>query len=193
MHPVLKVELERLAEEVRGISLEEAQVHPQPGQGRWCPQQVIEHLVLSYKMTTEEIGRQLAKGQPAKRRRGLLGIFLRLQTIGLGVMPHGIPSTPRLKPRTFDPLSGAELAERLLARGEEMDVLLGVARRKFGIQPCGEHPFYGPLRVDEWRRYHALHARHHLKQLQQAIKFAKGQQSGEIALKSLKQARVRES
>ncbi len=193
MHPVLRVELERLAEEVRGISLEEAQVHPQPGQGRWCPQQVIEHLVLSYKLTTEELQRQLAKGQPSKRRRGLLEIFLRLQTIGLGVMPHGIPSTPRLKPRTFEPLSGAQLAERLMEKAEEMDVLLAVARRKFGIQPCAEHPFYGPLRVDEWRRYHALHGRHHLKQLQQAIKFAQGQHSGEISLKSLKQPRAQRS
>jgi hypothetical protein len=28
------------------------------------------------------------------------------------------------------------------------------------------------MRVDEWRRYHAIHARHHLAQLRNAIKYS---------------------
>jgi hypothetical protein len=56
-----------------------------------------------------------------------------------------------------------------------MDQQLVAARRKFGIQACGEHPFFGVMRVDEWRRYHAVHARHHENQLRNAIRYAKTQ------------------
>jgi hypothetical protein len=47
------------------------------------------------------------------------------------------------------------------------------ARKKFGIQVCGEHPYFGVLRVDEWRRYHAVHANHHRRQLSATIRYAK--------------------
>ena len=136
--------------------------------------------MLTYKVTTEEVTRQLAKGQASRRRRSLLETFLRLQALGLGVMPHWIPATPRLKPREYEPLAGPELGKRLMEKAEEMDVLLATARRKFGIQACGKHPFYGSLRVDEWRRYHALHAKHHLRQLKQAIAYAKSAKAAEV-------------
>jgi hypothetical protein len=29
----------------------------------------------------------------------------------------------------------------------------------------GRHFLLGPLRVDQWRRYHVLHLRHHLRQM----------------------------
>lgn len=173
MHPVLKNEIHQLADEARSLTLEEADTHPLPGQGRWSAQQVLEHLILTYKLTIEEVRRTMAQGRPPKRRRGPLEIFLRLQTIGLGYMPQGIPATIRVKPRHYEPQAGPELTQRFLAAAEEMDTVLQEARRKFGIQACGEHPFYGPLRVDEWRRYHSVHARHHVGQLRQAIKFAR--------------------
>ena len=175
MHPVLKVELHRLADTVRGLSLEEAQVHPLPGIGRWSAQEIVEHLILSYKFTSEEVKKRLDKGQSPRRRRGILEIFLRLQTLGLGNMTTGVPSMLRLKPKAYTPCAGPELAERFLAAGEEMDAVLAEARRKFGIQACGEHPMYGVLRVDEWRRYHAVHARHHMGQLKNTIQYARSQ------------------
>ncbi len=179
MHPVLKSALEPVAERIYPVSLEEAQVHPLPGQGRWCSQQVIEHLILTYRLTTEAVGRQLKSGRVPKTRRNLLEFVLRVQTIGVGFMPSGVPSIRMVRPESYTPQAGAEVADRFISEAEAMDALLVEARKKFGIQACGEHPFFGVMRVDEWRRYHAVHAKHHLEQLEEAIRYAKSTPAAE--------------
>jgi hypothetical protein len=175
MHPVLRSALEPLAEEVSPLTAEEAQIPPLPGQGRWCAQQILEHLILTYRLTSESVRRQLKTGRVPRNRRNLLEFLLRVQTIGLGYMPNGIPAIRAFRPGEFTPESGPAIAVRFLEAAEEMDHLLVEARRKFGIQACGEHPFFGVMRVDEWRRYHAVHAAHHASQLRNAIRYAKGQ------------------
>lgn len=175
MHPVLKSSLEPLAQLIASVTLEEAQVSPLPGQGRWCAQQIMEHLMLSYELTSTSVSRQLKTGRVPKNRRSILRFVLRVQTIGMGYMPDGVPAIRSVRPDEFTPESGSAIAERFLDAAEEMDRLLVAARKKFGIQACGEHPLYGVMRVDEWRRYHAVHARHHLKQLRNAIRYARAQ------------------
>jgi hypothetical protein len=50
-----------------------------------------------------------------------------------------------------------------------MDALLDSCRHKFGIERVATHPWLGPLRVDQWRRFHAVHGLHHMTQLQSVI------------------------
>jgi hypothetical protein len=173
MHPVLKSALEPLAHLMESVTQEEAQVPPLPGQGRWCAQQIMEHLIRSYELTTNVVSRQLKTGRVSKHRRSILEFFLRVQTIGLGYMPQGIPAIRAVRPGEYTPQLGAEIAQRFLKAAEEMDVQLVAARKKFGIEHCGAHPLFGVMRVDEWRRYHAVHARHHLRQLRNAIRYAR--------------------
>lgn len=154
--------------------MEEAQAAPTPGAGRWCAQQVIEHLMLTYEMTSETVSRHLKSGKAASKGRSPLLSLLRMQVIGLGRMPRGVPAVHAARPRNFTPMDGPALRERFFASAEAMDALLSEARKKFGVEPCGDHWFYGGLRVDEWRRYHATHARHHLRQLKAAVEHARG-------------------
>jgi hypothetical protein len=177
MHPVLKSALVPLAEQIAVVSAEEAQIPPLPGQGRWSAQQIIEHLILSYELTSTSVSRQLKTGRIPKNRRNLLEFMLRVQTIGFGYMPDGVPSIRAMRPVNPDFQTGEVIAEHFLQAAEEMDGFLVEARRRFGIQACGEHPLFGVMRVDEWRRYHAVHAKHHSKQLRQAIRFAKTQKA----------------
>ena len=144
-----------------------------PGPGRWCAQQIMEHLILTYQLTADSVSRQLKTGRVPKNRRNLLEFILRVQTIGAGYMPNGVPAIRAVRPTDFVPESGKEIAARFLGAAETMDGLLVESRKKFGIQACGEHPFYGVMRVDEWRRYHATHARHHMPQLVSAIRNAR--------------------
>src|ERR1700722_11972243 len=173
MHPVLKSALEPLARQVANLTKDEAQVPPMPGQDRWCAQQVLEHLILTYQLTSDSVTRQLKSGRVPRNRRNVLEFLLRLQTIGLGYMPDCVPGIRAFRPVEFTPEDGPAIAARFLAAAEEMDRQLVAARRKFGIQACGEHPFFGVMRVDEWRRYHSIHAAHHANQLRFAIRYAK--------------------
>jgi hypothetical protein len=173
MHPFLKDALEPLAAQIADLSLEEAQVSPLPGKDRWCPQQIMEHLILTYKMTSDSVDKQLRSGRVMRNRRNLLEFLLRVQTLGMGYMPGGVPAIRSTRPVSYRPETGSAIARRFLDAAEAMDLLLVAARRKFGIETCGTHPFYGVMRVDEWRRYHAVHAGHHLKQLENAVRTAR--------------------
>jgi len=175
MHPVLKSSLDPLAQLLVPVTLEEAQVAPLPGQGHWCAQQIMEHLILTYELTSAALSKQLKTGRIPKNRRSALEFILRVQTLGMGYMPEGVPAIRAVSPGEYTPESGAAIAERFLKAAAGMDELLVASRKKFGIQACGEHPLFGVMRVDEWRRYHAVHARHHLKQLRTAIRYAKTQ------------------
>jgi hypothetical protein len=175
MHPVLKSALVPLAEQLEAVSAEEARIAPLPGQDRWSACQIMEHLILSYELTSSSVSRRLRTGRVPKNKRSLLQFLLRLQTIGVGYMPNGVYTIRSLRPADCDFESGAEIAARFLKTAEEMDGYLVEARKRFGIQACGEHPIFGVMRVDEWRRYHAVHARHHSAQLRHAIRFAKTQ------------------
>jgi len=157
------------------VTLEEAQVPPLPGQGRWSAQQIMEHLILSYELTSASVSRQLKTGRVPKSRRSILEFVLRVQTLGLGYMPSGVPAIRMVRTAEYTPECGKAIVERFLAAGEAMDAQLVLARKKFGIQACGEHPLFGAMRVDEWRRYHAVHAGHHRKQLEFAIRYARAQ------------------
>jgi Protein of unknown function (DUF1569) len=173
MHPVLKSALLPLAEQISSVSMEEAQVRPLPGQDRWCAQQIMEHLILTYKLTSDSVDKQLKSGRVPRNKRGLLEFVLRVQTIALGHMPGGVPAMKAVRPYNFTPEPGSAIVVRFLQAAEDMDVLLVAARKKFGIQACGRHPFFGVMRVDEWRRYHAVHAKHHEAQLANALRYAR--------------------
>jgi len=48
-----------------------------------------------------------------------------------------------------------------------MDAIITEAESKFGSElRLLDHPILGPLQAKEWRKFHWVHGRHHLKQMQ---------------------------
>ena len=172
MHPVLAQAIQPFAEEIATVRLAEAQVSPDPKSERWCGQQVVEHLILSLKKSREGLQHRLKSSRPHSDSISLLQHIIKIQ-IFLGSMPRGVPAIPSLMPIEFVPQDGPTLAARLLAEAEELSKVLAECRLAFGLRPCGSHPIYGPLRVEEWRNYHAVHCRHHVRQFKEAVDFAR--------------------
>jgi Protein of unknown function (DUF1569) len=53
-----------------------------------------------------------------------------------------------------------------------MDTAIAKAEKKYGSQtPLVDHPILGPLRAAQWRKFHWVHGKHHLKQLQRALSY----------------------
>jgi hypothetical protein len=178
MHPVLAKAVNPLAEQVAAVSLNEAQFSPDLEMHRWCGQQVVEHLILSFQSSRMELERRLKSGDSPVSNASLLQWILKIQVCMFGSMSEGVSTTLSLRPTRFVPQDGKELAERLLAEAEALNNDLSDCRISFGLRPCGYHGMYGPLRVEEWRVYHAVHVRHHERQFQDAIRLARKRAAG---------------
>ncbi|HVJ07384.1 MAG TPA: DUF1569 domain-containing protein [Acidisarcina sp.] len=170
MHPILQ-NVENLFHSVLGsVDAEEAQVHPGGNLLRWNVQQVVEHLILTYQLTSTTLTTRLEKRRPTAAKCTSLEWWLQMVVLSLGRMPKGASAPPEtVPPQSSLPLSGRELAWKLSSEAEKMDELLSQCRTMFGLQRVASHQILGPLRVDQWRRFHVIHGLHHLDQIQRIL------------------------
>jgi hypothetical protein len=172
MHAVLERMASQIAREVRQLDEESAQRHPGGHVHEWSAQQVIEHLMLSYRLTSRVLESRMKKGRPShKQDRTYLQWSLQLMILTFGALPRGVPALPETTPVAdgFAAMDGRKLGDLLRQEMEAMDSALDGARRKYGMERVAVHPWLGPLRVDQWRRFHTVHGLHHLSQLRSVI------------------------
>ena len=167
MHAVLKSAFDDMSEELAHFDATSANVHPRGLLHCWTVRQVVEHLVLSMDATCKELEQRLEKGRVQRRvQRTRAEWALQLMVLSMGHMPRGVPAIPETVPATEEGTVGVrDLVAQLEAAIEKMDATFDQARQMFGMERVGRHFLLGPLRVDQWRRYHVLHLRHHLKQV----------------------------
>jgi hypothetical protein len=172
MHAVLERVVDQISSEVRHLDAEATQRHPKGLAYKWNSQQVVEHLVMGCRLTREVLETRLKKGRLSRKHsRTYLQWALQMMILSFGKMPRGVPALDETMPTPgrFPEMSGQELIDLLHREIEAMDSVLDASRRRFGIERVGIHPFLGPLRVDQWRRFHAVHGHHHLIQLRSLL------------------------
>ena len=172
MHAVLELVVNQLAGEVNGLDAETTQLHPKGLPYKWSAQQVVEHLALGYRLNTVALETRLAKGRLSRKySRTWLQYSLQLMVLSFGALPSGVPALDEVTPLPgrFAPMNGQELTALLRREVDAMDLALDSCRRKFGMERVAVHPFLGPLRVDQWRRFHVVHAAHHVLQLRSIV------------------------
>jgi hypothetical protein len=170
MHAVLRSLMDRISREIAGLSEATTQLHPDVQGRNWSVQQMVEHLALNYRATTRNLEAHLAKGHITRNQnRSLVEWTLQLMVLSFGHHPGGVPLLEETSAEVgHSPAkNGNELVEMLQEELEAMDIALDRCRRKFGMERVAVHPILGPLRVDQWRRFHAIHGRQYLKQLVQ--------------------------
>lgn len=167
MHPVFQSVFRQVTAELEQFDSTSASVHPWGRPHCWSVHQVVEHLVLSMEHTREALEERLAKGRPGRNlQRSRTEWALQLMILSAGHMPKGVGAPREITPKAEMPPAGVrELTERLENAIESLDATLDHCRQRFGMERVGRHFLLGPLRVDQWRRYHVLHLRHHLKQM----------------------------
>jgi hypothetical protein len=172
MHAVLERVVCQIESEVGGLDAETAQLHPKDLPYIWSAQQIIEHLVLGYRVTSIAVESRLNKGRLSRhQKRTWLQWWLQLMILTFGDLPKGVPAMEETTPvpDRFAALDGRQLADLLRKEIDAMDTLLDQCRRKFGMERVAIHPLLGPLRVDQWRRFHVVHGYHHLEQLRSVL------------------------
>src|SRR3954447_10685936 len=113
--------------------------------GDWSLAQVCRHLATVMRLTVD-----LTASTPhdASRR---VGEEQKRQFFESGVVPEGIPTSPRLLPG--EALDDPEEAERLRQ---------AIAYYHDSPGPAVPHVLFGPMTRPEWDRFHCIHAAHHL-------------------------------
>ena len=83
--------------------------------------------------------------------------------VGCGYLPQGRKAPENAVPCGLTPEQVlAEITQKIVA----MDAAISHAEQRFGSNVALlDHPILGPLRAQQWRKFHWVHGRHHLKQL----------------------------
>jgi hypothetical protein len=172
MHAVLERVVSQISCEVLALDAETTQLHPNGLAYKWSAQQVVEHLVLGYRLTSSALENRLSKGRLSRNhKRTYLQWSLQLMILSFGKLPQGVPALDETMPvaGSFAAMDGRQLGDLMRQEIDAMDTMFDRCRRKFGMERVAVHPFLGPLRVDQWRRFHVVHGLHHLDQLRSVV------------------------
>jgi hypothetical protein len=130
-------------------------------QGKWSAEAVLEHLDLTFAGMVHSLRRGLEKGHGA-RPRSWFALAAQLAVVDLGYFPHGLKSPDGAVPAGG---RGATVVEDIRRHLVEMDEVMGECEAKLGRRATFTHPRLGPMTVRQWRRFHLVHTRHHMKQV----------------------------
>ena len=160
MHHFLRQCQQALAERLEGLSPTEAEA---PHGNKWSIAGIVEHLDLTYTRSAAGLARRIAKGPEPERRRNLRQRIAQTIVTGIGYFPAGRESPSAVVPqgRSF-----VEVRAGLEGHLIELDARLAEAERAFGPRVTVlDHPILGPFTVNQWRKFHWVHTRHHLRQI----------------------------
>ena len=143
---------------------------------KWSAAQIIEHLSLAFGATAAGMERNVNAERLEIRPRSMRDRVATFAVTGLSYIPTGRKAPEYTVPSGLPPQEALrKLHENLAA----MDEAITRAEQKWGNRIIGLHPVLGPLKPDQWRKFHLVHARHHARQIV-AIKAA-GQGSARAA------------
>lgn len=150
------------------LSAEQLVRHPE---GKWCTAEILEHLYLTYTGTTKGFERCVQCEQPMARPPELMDRLRKFVVIGLKHLPEGRKAPKNTVPKGM-PVE--QVRAQIATAIAKMDAVIAEAEKKHGAETrLLDHPILGPLRGDEWRKFHWVHGKHHLKQIRRLQKAAK--------------------
>ena len=168
MDSLLEELKQALESAVEGMSNEQMSWHPAD---KWCVAEVLEHLYLTYTGTVKGFERVLEAGKPLAARASMRQRLRTLVVLGFNHLPEGRKAPKQTVPRGL-PVEKvrAEIGVKLAA----MDAIVAQCEARFGRGKVLDHPILGPLTAAQWRKFHLIHGRHHVKQIDKLREQASG-------------------
>ena len=131
--------------------------------GKWTPVQIVEHLTKGLDQSSRRFDERRSKPPMRRRPRTWLGFFAYQSIIRLGWFPTGFTAPDGTEPADRpDPTAVQRIFRDAHARFLDLEREILPARR---VDLFVKHPVLGDLTLEEWMRFHTVHARHHLKQM----------------------------
>ncbi len=167
MHEILEQLDSALAVVLSGLDARQTQLTPRLNPEKWSIQQIVEHLLLSYRSTAAVLQTRVDKGSATRASPSLQQRVGQLVVITLGRFPRGRLAPAEVAPpmRPTSLRDGAELTRRIKDDLVAMDTAAQSAEALFGSRRSASHLVLGPLSVQQWRKFHLVHGRHHVQQV----------------------------
>ena len=160
MDPLLKKLQEEIASARSAVPPERAGSRPP---GKWCANELLEHLYLTYTGMIKGMSQVTEAGQPRVARPTWRQRAGALVVLGMGYMPSGRKAPRMAVPRGLPP---EKVLAEIDAKITEMDECIRRCEEQFGMRTkLLDHPFLGPLTGAQWRKFHWVHGRHHARQI----------------------------
>lgn len=165
MHQDFETLRDELSRALAGLDVRQTQLRPGGDAGRWSIQQTVEHLLLTYAATERAIDARIAKESPTQARPSMMQRAAQVAIIRAGLFPKGRKAPEMVTPSADGPaVAGGVLIERVGAALAGLDARVEAGEKVFGAkQRVVRHVVLGPLNFSQWRRFHLVHARHHMK------------------------------
>jgi len=151
--------LDRITNIIDGIQPSDRHCAPP---GKWSPAEILEHLYLTYRGTAILFNRRWEEPTPVSTRTSWQHRRDRFVVLSLGILPSGRKAPAGTIPNGRLPREPIDAIRESLF---EMDDAIARCEERQGRLATVEHPILGPLTGAEWRRFHCVHGRHHLRQI----------------------------
>lgn len=169
MHRYLQRAWERIDETVGSMSAMDLSAD-RPG--KWTAAEILEHLTLAFTGTRIGLEKALASGELRARTPVLRQRLARTAVTDFGYFPPVKAPEPTV-PRGSIPAGAAVAAAKDALRA--LDGTLSQVAGRFGSRArVSNHPYFGGLTVDQWRKFHWRHTHHHMKQISNARRRQRG-------------------
>lgn len=160
MDSTLQLVQQAIESATSGMTAQQLAQHPE---GKWSAAGILEHLSITYSGTALLMRRCLEGGKPLGSEPTLKQRLAVTLVTGWGYFPTGRPAPEFSRPQGLD---GETALRTILENLAAMDTKLAECERRFGsVVKIADHPVLGPLTVPQWRRFHLVHTKHHMKQI----------------------------
>jgi hypothetical protein len=161
VHPDIEKAKALLYGAIRDLTPDEAET---PVEGKWSIAGIVEHLSLAYSRSATGLRRLMStSSEIVPRSRTLKQRVQQFVVVTLGYLPTGRESPTAVVPKGRP---YPEVVGRLDQVFAELDKTIAEASQVLGgSRAVVEHPILGPFSVNQWRKFHVVHTRHHARQI----------------------------
>jgi hypothetical protein len=161
LHPVLQATADALRAATVDLAPDGLARRRRPDS--WSVAQILDHLLRTYASTAYILNRCVEQNKPKGRRPKLRERVAAWLVVDLGHFPTSVQAPAVAIP---SPSPAPTVRDDALAALARLDGTAAAAEARFGRRTkLANHPILGPLDAQQWRRFHFVHTRHHMKQI----------------------------
>ena len=161
MHPLHEKVLKMIECATEGMNEEQLLHHESD---KWSAATILEHLSMAYSGTARAMQKCAEAGKPMGDVPSAKQKVVDFVVLDLKYFPEGRKAPKQVTPTGS--LGGMEAVTSIKKSLAAMDDAWQACSVRVGSAGyLANHPVLGPLKIDQWPKFHFVHSRHHMRQI----------------------------